>query len=328
MENESSSGKAVYKYKLIGGIRIMYATAFEFNGIRSDDIGLSILNFDGFSNDGVGTAGSEITFNTSKPANNSKWNFHNPQTETPLQMSFQIGKSVGNGLSREECAFLMRWLVRSDGYHYLRFLQDEYENTYFHCQITLQWIRHAGGQIVGAELAVTCDAPYGYSSLKKYEVDVDEHSPDSSSFQIYNDSDETGAILFDSVDIICTSDADVLTITNDMDPLYSPTDPYITRILNCVAGEQIHMANHQIMAGLTPEAMENNVELNHTSGTIADDFNFHYPRLIHISGITATDGEEETFSNPYTENRINTYTVTGGSCHLCFTYRTIRKVLP
>lgn len=288
----------------------MYANTFEFNGINSKDLGYYIANFDNFSNDGVGVAGNEITFTTSKPANTYKWNFHGSKYESPLQTSFQIGKfdcSVYRDrnyeLSQQDCAFLLRWLVRTDGYKPIRFFQggyEGYENTFFFVQNKLQWIRVAG-TIVGAQIDVTCNAPFGFSDIQTFEASCN----DGDSFIIYNDSDKTGALYYDEMDILLTSDANRLQITNSMDSIYSPTIQYNTIITNCKNGEHINISNNQIYTSM------NSV---HTKGNISNDFNFKYPRLINFSDLT--------------ENRKNVYTVTGGSCNLSFNYRTIRTVMP
>lgn len=297
----------------------MYATAFEFNGIKSEDVGFYIFNYNGFSNDGIGVAGSEITFNTSKPPYSKNWNFYGSKYETQLSFNFQIGKincnnNINYELTQQDCAFLMRWLVRSDNYKYLRFFQNGYEDTYFHAQINLQWIRVLG-KIVGAELAVTCDAPYGYSKIKNFEIDC----ADGESFQIYDDSDEVGAINFDKVEILMTSNSEKLQIVNDMENKYSPSinNNNITIINNCYNGEKISITNRQI---------KSDNDTKHTNCNINEDFNFKYPRLINLSDKVLIDANNSY--GVYMEERINTYTVTGGSCHLFFSYRTIRKVLP
>ena len=275
----------------------MYADVFEFNGIKSSDLGYYIVGFDGFSNDGVGTAGNEVTFSTSKPSNSYSWNFHGSKYENPLTASFQIGKfdcgidkDKNYELSQQDCAFLLRWLVRTDGYKFLRFFQGGYEgceNTFFRVQNKLQWIR-VQGAIVGAQIDVTCDAPVGYSDV-----------------QIYNDSDTAGALYFDETDILMTSDAQNLQIKNNLDALYSPTIQYVTQLKNCKNGEHITIANHMI---------ETSKNTGHTRENFNNDFNFKYPRLINFSDIN--------------ETRKNIFTVTGGSCRLSFSYRTIRSVLP
>lgn len=281
---------------------------FEFNGIKSSDMGFYILNFDGFSNDGVGTR-SHYTFNTSKPANSKKWNFHGAKTEEQLTKTYQIGKLDCNKrdmeLTREEFAFLQRWLERSDGYKYLRFLEDGYEDTYFNCQLQVNPIKLAGDKLVGAEVTITCDSIHGYSGIRTFEVSCQ----DGDTFQIYNDSDEIGSIIFDQLEIVMTSDASELCISNEMDTLYSST-PYNTTIQNCVNGENIVLANLQI---------KSNTITQHTKQNIANDFNFNYPRLINLADMMA---------NGYEENRVNTFKVTGGSCDLNFSYRVTRTVMP
>lgn len=287
----------------------MYADIFEFNGIKSSDLGYHIANFDGFSNDGVGMAGNEITFVTSKPSNTYKWNFHGSKYENQLTTSFQIFKlncginKENYELSQQDCAFLLRWLVRTDGYKLLRFFQggyEGYENTFFRAQNKLQWIRFEGA-IVGAQIDVTCDAPFGYSDVQTFEISCSN----GGSFTIYDDSDKTGALYFDETDILMTSDASNLQIKNNLDALFSPTIQYTTNIKNCKNGEHITIANHMIAT---------NKNTSHTRENISNDFNFRYPRLINMSGLT--------------ETRNNIFTVTGGSCHLSFNYRTIRSVLP
>lgn len=288
----------------------MYADVFEFNGIKSSDLGYYIVGFDGFSNDGVGMAGNEVTFSNSKPSNSYSWNFHGSKYENPLTASFQIGKfdcgidkDKNYELSQQDCAFLLRWLVRTDGYKFLRFFQGGYEgceNTFFRVQNKLQWIR-VQGAIVGAQIDVTCDAPFGYSDVQIYEVSCSN----GSSFAIYNDSDTAGALYFDETDILMTSDAQNLQIKNNLDALYSPTIQYVTQLKNCKNGEHITIANHMI---------ETSKNIGHTRENINNDFNFKYPRLINFSDIN--------------ETRKNIFTVTGGSCRLSFSYRTIRSVLP
>ena len=278
----------------------MNAMTFEFNGIKSNELGFYILNYDGFSNTGVGYTGSEVTFQSFQSANSKRKRFTGNKYETPLQFSFQIGKMcVCNDdyeITPQECAFLLRWLVRSDGYRYMRIFQEGYENTFLYCKNKLQWIRMPDGKILGAQLDVECDAPFGYSKQQSFEIECS----DGDSFEIYDDGDEIGAIIFDECNILMTSDARELIISNSMDEIYSPIIQYKTKIQFCENGENISIANGQIASSIRND--------------IARYFNYKPPRLINTSEML--------------ENRINTYTVTGGSCHLSFSYRTIRKAIP
>lgn len=276
----------------------MYAETFEFDGVKSSDLGIYLLNYDGFSNNGVSVAGSEITFNTTKAPSSKKWHYHSPKYETQLTWSMQIGKLSGEELTQQDCAYWMRWLVRSDGCHYLRFLQNEYENTYFNCTMTAQWFRLPDGRIVGMELQVTCDAPFGYSEEKQYSTTCNN----GDSFQIYDDGDDVGAIVFDKVEITSNSATSKLSITNDLETIYSPMTVNVSEFKNLQNSEKITIQNNQITSSVL-------------SRDIGDDFNYKYLRLIN-------------WFNQGTDTRINTYTVMGGSCKIDIVYRTIRKVLP
>lgn len=303
--------------------------SFEFNGIKSADLGIYILNFDGFSQEGVLDTGGEIVFNTSKPAMSDRWNFHGYSVENPLTTSFQIGKwecnqSFMRSFTREEYAFLKSWLERKDGYRFLRIFKPGYEDTYFNCQIIIKPIQY-NDETLGAELSVKCDARYGYSGIQTYETEC----TNGGSFSIYNDSDDTGALVFDRTEILLTSDATELKIINNLDTVYSST-PYATIICNCVRGEWIQIANRQILVESTNYTTQS---LKHNNETIANDFNYKYPRLIHladspinVSTILKASNSPST-SLGYNENRINKFTITGGSCKLAFTYRTIRTVI-
>ncbi len=312
----------------------MYAESFEFNGVDSRDVGICIMDFDGFNNDGVASLGDEVSFITTQAARSDRLHFHGYSREQTMTLKFQIGKdpwvASDMELSRTELAFLKSWLERRDGYHFLRFFQEGYEDTYFYCQIHVEWIRITG-KIVGAELSATCNAPYGYSGIQGIDVEV----PDGGSFIVYNDSDEQGGLEIDQVEIGLTTGTDcTLTLTNHLENRYSLTGGtdaaetdgnHSTIIHHCNAGEQIVIdgLHHSITTSSTHQ-------VKHTNGSICEDFNFCYPRLINISTNLPLVNYIPSNDNyhAYDENRINRFTVTGAPCHVTFAYRTIRSVMP
>lgn len=301
----------------------MYAESFEFNGVDSKDANIYIMSFESFSDDGVASIGDNISFTTTKAANSDRLNFHGYTREQCLTTTFQIGKNPCElddpKFTREELAFIRNWLERKDGYHFLRFFQEGYEDTYFYCQIHTEWIR-IQGKIVGAEVSVTCNAPYGYSGIQG----IDIHVNDGDSFIIYNDSDEQGGLEIDQIEIGITSGSDVsITIKNELENIYSYGKTYVTQIKHCNKNE------HIIIDGLN-HTISTSKNYNHTSGNICEDFNFNYPRLINIStNLPLLDYIPTNNNYPtYDENRINKFTITGASCNLTFAYRTIRSVMP
>ncbi|MCH5267774.1 MAG: hypothetical protein J1E62_05455 [Lachnospiraceae bacterium] len=305
----------------------MYAESFEFNGIDSKDVDILIMNFDGFNNDGTASVGDEISFLTTQSATSDRKNYHGYTRENGLTVTFQIGKNPCNSndfeFTREELAFIKAWLERKDGYKFLRFFQKGYEKTYFYCQNHVEWIR-VQGKIVGAEVSVTCNAPYGYSEVQT----IDKQLNDGESFIIYNDSDEQGSLEIDQIEIGINQTAGnncTITIDNSLETYYSLNRQYKCIINNCNPGEHIIIdgRNHIITT-------EENYQVKHTDGNISSDFNFHYPRLINISTNLPLINYIPSNNNypTYDQNRINKFTVTGADCNVTFAYRTIRSVMP
>lgn len=304
----------------------MYAESFEFNGVDCRDVGICMMDFDGFNNDGVASLGDEVSFISTRAAHSDRLHFHGYNREQTMTLHFQIGKdpAVASDMefSRAELAFLKSWLERRDGYHFLRFFQKDYEDTYFYCQIHVEWIR-VTGRIVGAELSATCNAPYGYSGIQGMDVNLQN----GDSFIVYNDSDEQGGLEIDQVEIGLENAADcTLTLTNHLENKYSLTGgtdgSHTTIIQHCNGNE------HIIIDGLHHSITTSNTQ--HTNGSICEDFNFCYPRLINISTNLPLVNYIPSNDNyhAYDENRINRFTVTGAPCHVTFAYRTIRSVMP
>lgn len=294
----------------------MIATNAEFNGIQFKDVGLAIVTFNSEKSGVVDSSGGEITPNTSKPMNQSKWNFHGSHYEQPLSFSFQIAKldlkhPMQSPITSYEKAYYKRWLCRKDGYKLLRILEDGYEDIYLNAMISLKWMEY-GGETYGAELTVTCDAPFGYSPIHTFETALSS----GNSFEIYNDSDEIGAIVPKQIEIQILSDG-TFQLHNAMCEKYVVNYENLSNdmvIKNCTAGETI------IINGDTKQ-----IKTNVSSHDIVNDFNFVYPKLINL---------DETYQIPSAEyktlsdRRINTFTMMGNcNCNISMAYRTIRTAV-
>lgn len=278
----------------------MFADAFEFDGILSSNLGYYIMSYGNGVENGARDLGGEIEFITSQPGASDTWNFHGSKADSPLTFTFQIIKydcnDINNyALSRAECAFLQEWLVRRDGYKWLRFFDDkgEYNKTYFKAQINLKFIEH-NGEKIGAELSVTCNAPYGFSDLQ--EIDTE----DTDTLNVYNDTDKLGAIIIDEVNLTC-SDSTV-SITNNLERGYTGKD-VSTVIKHCSPFEKITIKDRMITT--TYESHKD---------TIARDFNYEYPRLIYY------------YDDSYRQQRENIFTLKGVQ-KIQMYYRTVRTVV-
>lgn len=275
-------------------------TEFIFNGISGREYGLVICSFDG-SQDGTATAGSNIEFTTFKTPGSDTWLKTGATYHEQLTFSFQVCKYRCHAgdikpFTERELAFLMRWLVRKE-YGWLQFIQEGYENIFFHCQIKAE--RHLiGGQCCGLTLTVTCDAPFGWSQNMTATIS----SSASNTVCLYDSSDEIGEVC-PSIEIIMgnTPDRQDITIANSLTGTSMQID-------HCVPGESITIKNRQIFSSeciAVPD--QHKYTGDHT--TLYDDFNYQW----------------FTIGNTF-DNRENEITVTG-NCTVTMNWRVPRKAV-
>ncbi len=174
----------------------MWCNDFIFDGERLSSFDLMICNFDG-SNDSW--SGGDVTFTTIQSPNSDIFTYYTSRFETPISFSFSICKNtckIKNQqemfLTQKEQAYLMRWLQKVDGYHWLAFDQEGWEDVWFHVQINPQPYYWAG-HIIGYTLNCTADSPYGYSKLLKKSFTLKTGNTNNS-ITIKNYSDIVGNI--------------------------------------------------------------------------------------------------------------------------------------
>jgi len=289
----------------------MYATNFEFNGVQAVDMGLVMGMWNGDGEDGE--IGCKVTFNTSKPINCNEWNIHGSHYEEPLTIEWSCMKNICDLTDNEdmvitpaEQAYFHRWLECPGKYQYLRFFQDDYEDIYYYCTISITWNK-VGGKILGFKLTATCNAPHGYSDVQFINK---ENIGTGDTFTLYSDSDDIGAQVFDSIEIQALGDGAV-NITNDLDIEYSMHN-IAMNIDNCKTNEVI------LINGKTKQITTDRTDHN----DLADDYNYYPIRLINYDNLVSPtlDGYSGTIS----QNRTNTYTNHGVPCNINLSYRSIR----
>ena len=148
----------------------MFCTDFLFDGELLSDYGMIICTFDNGDNS---WSGGDITFNTQNTPSSDIQTFYTYSFDTPLSCQFSICKnpclmngSDDNYLTQEEYSRVARWLKRKDGYHWLQFNQEGYEDIYFNVKFDVQ-PHIIAGRTAGFDLTMTCDSPYGYSKEHK-----------------------------------------------------------------------------------------------------------------------------------------------------------------
>lgn len=289
----------------------MYATNFEFNGVQAVDMGLVMGTWNGDGEDGE--IGCKVTFNTSKPINCNEWNIHGSHYEEPLTIEWSCIKNICDltdnadmVITPAEQAYFHRWLECPGKYQYLRFFQDDYEDIYYYCTISITWNK-VGGKILGFKLTATCNAPHGYSEVQFINK---ENIGTGDTFTLYSDSDDIGAQVFDSIEIQALGDGAV-NITNDLDIEYSMHN-IAMNIDNCKTNEVI------LINGKTKQITTDRTDHD----DLADDYNYYPIRLVNYDNLVSPtlDGYSGTIS----QNRTNTYTNHGVPCNINLSYRSIR----
>lgn len=289
----------------------MYATNFEFNGVQAVDMGLVMGTWNGDGEDGE--IGCKVTFNTSKPINCNEWNIHGSHYEEPLTIEWSCMKNICDLTDNEdmvitpaEQAYFHRWLECPGKYQYLRFFQDDYEDIYYYCTISITWNK-VGGKILGFKLTATCNAPHGYSDVQFINK---ENIGTGDTFTLYSDSDDIGAQVFDSIEIQALGDG-AINITNNLDIEYSMHN-IAMNIDNCKTNEVI------LINGKTKQITTDRTDHD----DIANDYNYYPIRLVNYDNLVSPtlDGYSGTIS----QNRTNTYTNHGVPCNINLSYRSIR----
>lgn len=262
---------------------------FEYAGEKLSDYRMIICKFDSSGGLETVSSGADITFHQVKPSGSNQFHLYSSAYESVYTTTFQICKDPCLVKKQNEMIFpveevsaLQRWLCRKDGYHRFKIDQDGYENIYWNATFSSKQIE-LNGQIIGLELTLYTDAPFAYMD----EVSAEYDCMAGTSFDLYDNSDETGYII-PSLQITILSDGN-FSLTNSMDHRKM-------EISNCTSGEIITIDGNRLVLKTEP------------SHHIEKDFNYLFPRII----------------NTY-ENRCNTFTPSL-DCKIRITYSPIRKV--
>lgn len=182
----------------------MYCVDFIFDGEKLSDHNFMICNFEG---EQTSMSGGNVIFTTIKPPHSNINTFYASGFEEPLTFTFSICKNTCNSetayVSQNEQSEIMRWLQRVDGYHWLSFCQDGWEDIAFHAQLNMQPY-FIDGKCAGYSVTVNTDSPYGYSQpeIKEFELQPDD------TFSIVDYSDIVG-YNYPHVEITILSDGDL-----------------------------------------------------------------------------------------------------------------------
>jgi hypothetical protein len=271
----------------------MYCTDFEYDNQKLSDYGCVVCHFSSNSDLNTMDIGSQITFNTIHQRD--KFKKMSTKYESAYTTTFEIGKMDcanpdEHTFSQEEVSAIMRWLNKKQYKKFKMTYRDgEFANVYYMGAFNVKMITYAGN-IVGFELTLQTDAPYGYYDEIECEMDFLIGTEQLSIFDI---SDEIGFVYPKDVKIECYADGE-LSIHNSQDGLRS------TVIRNCIAGEI-----------LTLDGENKIITSSENHEKLYNDFNYNYIRISNKNESTIDDIQ-------------NIFTVSL-PCKISFTYSPICK---
>lgn len=248
----------------------MFATDFMFNGQRASDFGLIICSFDG---DFSVASGGDIEFNVVKAPNRDRYTFYGAEFNNTLEWEFSIMKNTcykeydqNPFFNYGEERMVSKWLLKTDGYHWFRFINDEDDEIYYKVYINIT-PHQIMGKTVGFDLIVTADCAYGFTDKikKRFQIDKDN------SYDLYIDTD-ISTYLLPKVKIIGAGD---FFISNDSDILQNQETGKASEFKN-VSDTIILDSDNDIVKGLEP-----------------NDFNWYFLRLIDGKNVFSTDSANQ-----------------------------------
>lgn len=289
----------------------MYAKDFEYDGQLLSDHGLIICHFDG--NNGLETvsSGADITFNQFSPSGSNRFLIGSSTYDSAYTTTFQICRDpclVSSQdemvISTEEISAIQRWLCRKK-YYKFKILQEGYEDLYWNAVFSAKQIE-LEGCVIGFELTLLSNAPYGYLE----DVSVEYNCLADTPFYFYDISDEEGYIrpnleitfLEDGKDEFVNDElikSKVFKLRHCEEDLL---DDKITEIQNCSVDEKIIInGKNQIISTSLPEHQ------------LSNDFNYTFPRLFNIYNGLLDNGTKNMF-------------ITNINCKIKLSYSPIRKI--
>lgn len=160
--------------------------------------------------------GADVQLITSKVPNSNIWSHVNAQYSEVLSTTFQVAKlhdcsnnTYDSYFTKQEQQAINRWLNRLDNYYPFRIVQDGFNNVYYNAQINVNKIELLG-KVIGFELTITTDKPYGYFEQQNLNFLVSPQIP----YSFLSLSDDVG---FDDITLTITClDNGELTISNTM----------------------------------------------------------------------------------------------------------------
>ena len=252
----------------------MFATDFMFDGQRASDFGCMVCSFDGGLQP---VSGGEVEYNTIKTPGRDAFTFYSSQFNSPATWSFSICKNPCRckdmHFSQYEESMIMKWLVKTDGYRWMQFEQEGYEDIFY--RVMINALPHqVAGRTIGFDLTATSDCAYGFTDVIKKKAHIGLNTP----LRLHIHSDINTYIL------------PVMKIK------YKPTNPRPLSFDNCRNGRYLSWGNADSILGkpIKIENMSQDITMDSDTGIIEglaspNDFNWSFLRLADGMNVIMTD---------------------------------------
>lgn len=229
---------------------------FEYDGVKLSELGYTLCEFGGNGEKTISN-GSKLSFNTVSTLFGQKNELVSTTYSECIGTKLQICKipcdyTADYHISVEDISKISRWLNRK-GFYKLKFMCEGYSDLYFEASFNINQIK-IGGYTCGLELEVVTNRPYALAEerVMKYRSETPDWN-----FFIYDMSDEEG-ITPVIAEIKILSDGDLIIDNSTYDKR--------TKIINCVAEEEIIMDNPIISSSVPEHKIQN-------------DFNYNFMRI-------------------------------------------------
>ncbi len=267
----------------------MYATDFLFDRQRASDFGCMICSFDGGLQP---VSGGEIECNAIKTPGTDTFTFYGSQFNSALTWTFSICKNPCKNkdihFSQYEESMIMKWLAKTDGYRWLQFNQEGYEDIFY--KVNINALPHqVAGRTIGFDLTATSNCAYGFTDVITKKASIALMEP----FLLNIHSD---------------IDTYILPI---MKVKYKPTNPRPLSFDNCRSGRNFSYGNADSILDkpIKIENMSQDVTMDSDMGIIKglarpNDFNWSFLKLVNGTNVIMTDhGRDIEIELQYREPR-------------------------
>lgn len=281
----------------------MLALDFKYDGCTLSEFGFIICDFNSATGSNTVDVGSKIDFKLVSTNHGKNNVLTSANFSGTIKATFDICKNPEQYdqsdmyITSKEYRNIARWLNRHEFLPLIFLYQDKdeiREPCYYNASFNLSKIL-VGGRMVGIQLNMETDKPFGYGEKLSVNIDTDDTiieydlygSPISYTTTLYDVSDDVGLLCPDVI-LTCKQDGDYTIKNNSIGTT--------TFIANCRQGEVITMHGQTKI-----------IETSLSSHYIASDFNYSFLQI----------------GNNYSDNR-NRITISA-PCSLTISYAPIIK---